>query len=69
MNTSPDPEVIVDTTIDLDNPTWQRGGKAFATLVAQFSLTSYQLTRTDSVTGQKSKIRPVMDWCATCLVG
>ncbi len=32
---------------DLDYPTGQRSGKAFATLVARFALAGYQLSRTD----------------------
>ena len=51
MNANPVSEVIVDTTSDLDNPTGQRGGNAFATLVARFALLGYQLTRTDPQDG------------------
>ena len=47
MNANPVAEVMVDSTNDLDYPTGQRGGKAFATLVARFALLGYQLTRTD----------------------
>ena len=44
----------VNTTNDLDYPTGQRGGKAFATLVARFALAGYQLTRTDPDDGPVS---------------
>ena len=54
MNASPDTVVILDTTNDLDYPTGQRGGKAFATLAARFALTGYQLTRTDPYDGPVS---------------
>ena len=43
-----------NTTNDLDYPTGQRGGKAFATLVARFALAGYQLTRTDPDDGPAS---------------
>jgi hypothetical protein len=39
------------STNDLDYPTGQRGGKAFATLSARFALLGYQLTRTDPLDG------------------
>ena len=39
------------STNDLDYPTGQRGGNAFATLVARFALLGYQLTRTDPQDG------------------
>ena len=54
MNANPDSEVIVDATNDLDYPTGQRGGKAFATLAARFALGGYQLTRTDPHDGPVS---------------
>ena len=54
MNANPVSEVIVDTTSDLDNPTGQRGGKAFATLAARFAMLGYQLTRTDPHDGPVS---------------
>ena len=54
MNANPVSEVIVDTTSDLDNPTGQRGGKAFVTLSARFALLGYQLTRTDPLDGPAS---------------
>jgi hypothetical protein len=44
MNTTLD---TLSSTNDLDYPTGQRGGKAFATLAARFALLGYQLTRTD----------------------
>ena len=44
----------VNTTNDLDYPTGQRGGKAFATLSARFALLGYQLTRTDPLDGPVS---------------
>ena len=43
-----------NTTNDLDYPTGQRGGKAFATLVAPFALAGYQLTRIDPDDGPVS---------------
>ena len=54
MNANPDSEVIVDSTNDLDYPTGQRGGKAFATLAARFAMAGYQLTRTDPHDGPVS---------------
>lgn len=48
MNTTLD---TLASTNDLDYPTWQRGGKAFATLGARFALVGYQLTRTDLLDG------------------
>ena len=43
-----------NTTNDLDYPTGQRGGKAFATMKARFALAGYQLTRTDPDDGPAS---------------
>jgi hypothetical protein len=42
------------STNDLDYPTGQRGGKAFATLAARFALLGYQLARTDANDGPVS---------------
>ena len=54
MNANPVSEVMVDTTNDLNYPTGQRSGKAFATLAARFALTGYQLARTDPDDGPVS---------------
>ena len=54
MNANPVSEVTVDTTNDLDYPTGQRGGKAFATLAARLALLGYHLTRTDPHDGPVS---------------
>ncbi len=54
MNANPVSEVMADITNDLDYPTGQRGGKAFATLAARFALLGYQLTRTDPLDGSVS---------------
>ena len=51
MNTTID---TLASTNDLDYPTGQRGGKAFATLAARFALLGYQLTRTDPTDGPAS---------------
>ena len=51
MNTTLD---TLDSTNDLDYPTGQRGGKAFATLAARFAMAGYQLTRTDPHDGPVS---------------
>ena len=51
MNTTLD---TANTTNDLDYPTGQHGGRAFATLVARFALAGYQLTRADPDDGPVS---------------
>ena len=51
MNTTID---TLASTNDLDYPTGQRGGKAFATFAARFALAGYQLTRTDPLDGSVS---------------
>ena len=38
-------ELVADTTNDLNFPTGQREGKAFATLAARFALAGHTLTR------------------------
>ena len=54
MSTTLDTVATVNTINDLDYPTGQRGGKAFATLAARYALAGYQLTRTDPHDGPVS---------------
>ena len=43
--------LVTDTTNDLDFPTGQREGKAFATLAARFALAGHTLTRSNPADG------------------